>query len=252
MHRAIVCAWLLCPTLLAQNQKPAPAPALLEKLYRLVWPVGRFNGDLVRTVSKNTQKGGSNPDAPRLYLVNARTGIAAEWKTGLGAIEPVVCAADHTLFYRRGQKLAAQALRIESTDRIESSGGAVELNGPPIGNLVACTADGTASFLWVQADDGGLRRMVRKGTAIVPVGSVDDAEFAAVPPRALADYLRIIPSMRPDGFTAAVINNVLVGERPGQGKFLIVDSDSLQFSDVPAWVPDTDSLFVTGMKGGPQ
>ena len=186
-----------------------------------------------------------------VFATKVRTGvgIAAEWKTGLGAIEPVVCVADHTLFYRLGHKLAAQALRIESTDRIESSGGSVELDGPPIGNLVACTADGTASFLWVQADDGGLLRMVRKGTAIVPAESPDDAAFAAVPARVLADYLRAIGSMQPDGFTAAVINNALVGEKPGQERFLIVDSDSLQFSGVPAWVADTDSLFVTGVKG---
>jgi hypothetical protein len=261
MCRTSVCVSLLCATLIAQhqpatnrpaqNQKSAPALSLLDKLYRLVWPAGRFQGDLVRTVAKNTEKGTTAPDNPQLYLVDAGKFTAAIWKAGAGASEPVVCAADRTLFYRRMGRIVAEPLRIDR-GRIEPSGPAVELSAVA-GSLVACTAAADASVLWLLSPEGGLVRLLRHGAALVPAGQVgDDAEFGSVPPRTLADSLRVMRALRPDGFTAAVINQTLVGQKPGKDPFLIVDSDSLQFSGSPAWVPDTDSLFVTGTKEGPQ
>lgn len=254
MRLRILCASLLCAGLYGQNQRTAPPPSVLEKLYRLVWPAGRFDGDLVRTVSKNTQKGASNPDCPPLYLVHTNGGAVTEWKSAAGAIEVVVCAGDETLYYRRGRKVMAEALRVHGASVVESAGEAVELSTPVISSLVACTAEDGKSLLWTQSANGNLLRMTRKGASLIQAPSIADAEFSAIPGRELADYLRIIRCMRPDGFTATVLNDALVGEKSGQDRFLIVDSNAVQFSGIPAWIAGTDAVFVVGARAaaGPQ
>ena len=250
MHAPRICIVLLwCATAAALAQGRAPDRTLLERLYSLVWPAGRFNGDLVRAVERNTQKGASDTVAPSLYLVNASSRTVDEWPMSSGAGEPVVCQMDRGLVFRLGTRIVAEPLTI-ANGRVSSGGARVTLAAPSARRVLACASRAATSIIWIQADDGGVTPFVRRGTELVR--DTTDVGLGKVPSEQLADFLRVMGSLRPDGSSAAVLNRSLVrlGEGVDGPRSLIVDAPSLRFSGVPSWVPATDSLFVVAGKEG--
>src|SRR5437879_2656686 len=65
-------------------RKSIPEP-LVEQIYRLIWPMGKFDGDLAKAVTKSTQRGGV-PQIVRLYLVrtDASDTRVSEWRSARG------------------------------------------------------------------------------------------------------------------------------------------------------------------------
>lgn len=125
------------------SMTPAAAPndkaaeGLLDRLYHLVWPAGRFAGDIDKLVQRTTQKGNAVPDLPRLYLVNTKEQTATEWKSARGAVEPAYCAQEQLLFYRRGNRLVKEKLRVVGTSAEPTSKPAL-VDAVEIGHLHAC------------------------------------------------------------------------------------------------------------------
>jgi hypothetical protein len=222
---------------------------LLDRLYQLVWPAGRFKGDLVRTIERNTQKSIASPGNPRLYLVGIENHLAREWPSSAGATEPVVCPSDRTLVYRRGATLVVEPIRVSAAGEVSSGGTPAPLTSPSVTSLVACTTDNAKAVLWIQTPDGEVVSFGRRGSVLER--RAIDPKLAAVPAQQLADDLRVMRSLRPDGVTVAVLNRSLVGEAPARKRWRVVDSDALTFFGVPSLVPGTDSVFVVADRKEP-
>jgi hypothetical protein len=230
----------------AAAQGGGQSPSLLNALYRLVWPDGRFDGDLVSVVSRSTQKGTSSHGAAQLYMVDAGTSTATGWPSTDSAVDPVFCPLDRTLYYRRGNAIFVEALEVAGAG-VKRSGGAIGLSAPPVRSLVACTALHGRSVLWIRTVDGRLLRVSRRGAALEKSGD-DIPELAGVAQDTLAEGLRVLRAIRPDGFAVSVLNGALVADRPRGKRYLLVESSSIEFFGIPAWVQGTDVLFVTGAR----
>jgi len=230
----------------AAAQDGGQSRSLLDVLYRLVWPDGRFNGDLVAVVSRNTQKGTSSHSAAQLYMVDAGTGTATAWPSTDSAAGPVFCPLDRTLYYRRGNAIFAETLELAGA-RVKRSGGAIGVSGPPAHSLVACAALHGRSVLWIQTVDGRLLRLSRQDATLEERGD-DSPEFAGLAQDALAERLRVLRAIRPDGFAVSVLNGALVADRPRRERYMLVESSTIEFFGIPAWVQGTDVLFVTGTR----
>jgi hypothetical protein len=230
----------------AAAQGGGQSPSLLDALYRLVWPDGRFNGDLGRVVSESTQKGTSSHSAAQLYMVDAGTGTATAWLSTDSAADPVFCPLDRTLYYRRGNAIVAETLEVAGAG-VKPSGGPIGLSAPPARSLVACAALHGRSVLWIRTVDGRLLRVSRRGATLEERGD-DSPELAGVAQDTLAERLRVLRAIRPDGFAVSVLNGALVADRPRRERYLLVRSSSIEFFGIPAWVQGTDVLFVTGAR----
>jgi hypothetical protein len=252
MRVLIALLTLLLFTLDGAAQDNGQSRSLLDALYRLVWPAGRFEGDLPTVVSRSTQKGTSAQDSTALFVVNARTGVVTEWPSTERAADPVFCPSDNTLYYRRGDKIVAEILDVAGPNNKATSHDKAYLKAPATKNLVACTTIGGRAVLWIQVTDDNFLRMVRQGTSLVPAPPNSDGVRADIAPSVLAEQLRVLRALRPDGLSVAVLNGTLVAERPGKDRFLLVDADSIEFSGIPTWLQGTDLLFVSGAKGVPQ
>jgi hypothetical protein len=244
---ALTASLLLSIFAAAEERAQSQSRSLLDALYSLVWPDGRFNGDLLNVVSKSTQKGTSSHGGARLYLVDAGTGTATAWPSTDSAADPVFCPSDRTLYYRRGDAIAADALEVADTG-VKRSGGAIRLSGPPLRSLVACAALHGRSVLWIQTVEGHLVRVSRRGATLVDERGDDSPDLAGVAQETLAERLRVLRAIRPDGFAVSVLNGALVADRPGRERYLLVKSSSIEFFGIPTWVQGTDVLFVTGAR----
>jgi hypothetical protein len=245
--RTLALAASLLLSISAAAQEGAQSRSLLDALYSLVWPDGRFNGDLVSVVSRSTQKGSSSHGGAQLYMVDAGTGTATAWLSTDSAADPVFCPSDRTLYYRRGDVIAGEALEVAGTG-VKRSGGAIRLSGPPARSLVACAALHGRSVLWIQTVDGRLVRVSRQGATLLEERGDDIPGLAGVGQDPLAERLRVFRAIRPDGFAVSVLNGALVADRPGRERYLLVQSSSIEFFGIPTWVQGTDVLFVSGAR----
>jgi hypothetical protein len=218
------------------------SPSLLEKLYQLIWPAGRFNGNLVQAVSDASQKSSPPIHSSLLFLVEA-SGTPVAWPGSHGAQDPVVCARDRALYYRRGSSVVHEPLTIRG-GQIRSGGPPAVIAAIPVRTLLACTQSSETPVLWVQTlkGDGALTRLRPQGQTASEDQSPIDPELAAARPVEVANYLRILHTMRPDGLTAQVTNGALFGIEAGRD-YLMVEGGA-RFTGFPSWVPETTSLFV--------
>lgn len=230
----------------AAQAQPSPAAApstLLDRLYRIIWPAGRFEGDLAALVAQHTQKAGGVPELPRLYLVDVQSRTATEWRSARGALDPVYCAAQGLLLYRRGAAVVAESVRT-LPDALEASSPPRLLAGVDVRHLYACVSGERAEPVAVAADTQGVVRGLRVDDQ---PGWVDlTGDLAGATDADALDKLQILRGVRPDGFAVSVSNHRLVGERKEAPERFVVVASDLAFFGYPAWAGATRFLFVNG------
>jgi hypothetical protein len=243
------------------QQAPAPATAptpgksaapnppayktVLDRLYRLVWPLGETKVDIPAAVTSGTEKSAPTGGVAHLYLVNTSTRTVREWPSAAGASQPVVCPDAKTLFYRRSGGLVKETFRLAKHD-VSAAGQVKKFAGVIATRLYACTDDQKGGLaLWAEDDGGSLRILRIRDDSAAWEDLPGDNVFAPLEPKELADDLQRMRSIRPDGFIVWIQNHQLVGRKePQQEASLIVDSD-LSFSGSPSWIGKSDFLFVT-------
>ena len=214
MTRALAAMVCLGLSVSAAGQDAGQSRTLLDTLYSLIWPDGRFKGDLVSVES---------------------------------VADPVFCPSERTLYYRRGNTVVAETLEIDGAVP-KRSAGPIGLTGLSAGSLVACVTLHGRAILWIQTVDGRLVRMSRQGAALVEERDDGDPKLAGIEPSALAEQLRSLRAIQPDGLSVSVLNGALVADEPGKDRRLLVEAPSIEFLGVPTWVQGTNLLFVTGAR----
>jgi hypothetical protein len=236
--------------LFPQQQNPAPKPAptqesLLERIYRLVWPLGRYKGRLSDAVARNTEKAGNSAEVP-LYLVNTErpeARAATAWTSALTGREPVVCPGAGTLLYRRGNAVYREAIRVRS-DGVSSTGAPVEMAGVRAGHLWACTqtADGKLT-LWIETMAGELRLARWSGSTASVSEPAEEDGLQLMDPDEFAARLRDFHAIRPDGLAVFVVGGQLIVQRPDGPRVRLL-ADEYEFSGTPVWVAESPFVFV--------
>jgi hypothetical protein len=227
----------------AASSQPA-YKAVLDRLYRLVWPLGETTVDIPAAVTSGTEKSAPAGGVAHLYLVNASAKTVKEWPSAAGASQPVVCPDAKTLFYRRSSGLVKETIRLAQHD--VSAGQVKKFTGVIATRLYACTDDQKGGLaLWAEDDAGSLRILRIREDSAAWEDLPRDNGFSALEPNELADDLQRMRSIRPDGFIVWIQNHQLLGRKGLQHEAsLIVDSD-LSFSGSPSWIGKSDFLFVT-------
>lgn len=225
-------------------QNPSAYKAALDRLYRLIWPLGQSKVDLPSAVSAGTEKSAPVGGVARLYLVNVDTRMMREWSTAAGASQPVVCPGEKALFYRRGKGLFKETIRLTKRD-VSSVVPPMKVADVAIARVYACTQDQKGGFaLWAENETGTVRVLRVSEDSVAWEDLPRDSAFASIGPDVLAEGLERIRSIRPDGFVAWIQNHQLLGRKGANGEpSLLVDSD-LSFSGSPNWIGDTEFLFV--------
>jgi hypothetical protein len=227
------------------SANPSAYKAALDRLYRLIWPLGRSKVDLLSAVSSSTEKSAPGGGVAHLYVVNAATKTMREWSSAAGASQPVVCPDAKALFYRRGSGLVKETIRLTEGD-VSAVDQPKKFAGVTVARLYACTEDQKGGVaLWAE-DDGGTIRILRvREDSVAWEDLPRDNVLSPIEAEELADNLQQMRSIRPDGFIVWIKNHQLLG-RKGQEQeaALLVDSD-LSFSGSPSWIGESEFLFVT-------
>lgn len=218
----------------------------LERLYRLIWPLGQTPVDIAGAVSASTEKAGPASGVPQLFLVNTAAGSLKPWPDGFGVSQFSVCPDAITLVYLRGDDLYREAIQVSRED-VSAAAPTQKIPGIHLAHLFACIEDergGTG--LWAENDAGKIKLVrLRNGSGLWEDLQYDSV-LASFDPAMLAHDLAKLHSIRPDGFVALIRNHRLWGQRDfSQEPSLLVDSD-LPFSQEPNWVGNTPFLFVIG------
>jgi hypothetical protein len=220
----------------------------VQKLFKLLWPIGRYEGDLSTTVTRNTEKG-SPGGFRRLYAVDTSSGRWSELRSARGAADAVVCPDGEQLFYRRETELVREILAI-SGNVLKTRGEPGILNGVEATRLFACVVDASNQLsLWAETtDQPPVVRVLRPGpdawswTDVPPELGAADAKAR----KKLAETLALLRSVRPDATRAFVRDwRLLQQTKAGKPTFL-VDTEGPQFRGVPLWVGTTTWLVVAG------
>jgi hypothetical protein len=244
----IVALFLLFPQQTASPPNPSPPPKAAEswvdRLYRRIWPVGKFKGNLTEVIARNTEKGGTFQGIPLLYLVNLQTGEAVEWLSARGGLEPVVCPGGERLLYRRGAVLFAETLRMHES-RVISAAAAQKLEGATVRHLYACSLnDQNQTVLWVESADGSQQLLRLTRTSLERSDFPDDKEIRDQQPAEFGQVLREIHGLRPDGEQVFVINENLILQRASSDTWQRATAVAKHFFGDPVWVGDSDFVFV--------
>lgn len=249
------------PQSVTQNQRPAPrTPAWYERAYRyiytLVWPAGRYKGNLSEKNRRNVEKAGSQSVMPRLFLVNVESKTVREWTSAEGVTDFAVDPEGTTLFYLRGREIHQEAIAVQA-DEVAAGGAAKKIPGVEAFRLYACTRDeGGQLLLWVETTDRLVRPLRLADGAASWVNLPQGEEVAGLDPRVLVDSLRRMRSLRSDGLQAWVRDHKLVGKKDADPRpLLLVRGDGQkappEFFGIPAWVKDDSKfLFVNGLLEG--
>jgi len=235
------------------NPQPQPAtasstqnaPGWFERLYRLIWPAGRYNGNPGEAASRSTEKSNDVNGISRLYVVDAESGAYEEWRPARGSMDFAISPDGTQLFFRRGKALFRQTIVVSATSTTAASQPA-QLPNIEIGRLYACTRsiDGQIE-LWV-ADLRGVIRLIRLSAAAAP------SWFDYSPPEGVsessaktAEELQLLRSLRPDGFQLWIRDSRLVGKRnETSDEFIIVKGGNRpRFYGAPLWINESSNFF---------
>lgn len=231
------------------NPPPSSKEGVLKKLYHLVWPVGQYKGSLADDANAATQKAGVSTGLTLLYIVNTREGTAQEWPSALGGREPVVCAGENLLFYRRGNVVYRESFKLQSAG-VSSSSPPVEIAGVSARRLWACTQEAQGQpALWIETMNGELRLVRWDGSAASLSELPADATLKSINSDELGELLREFQSMRPDGFDVFVVGAQLVGQKSGGPRTRLVGGEYAFVGD-PVWVGESEFVFVNALVGG--
>jgi hypothetical protein len=238
-----------------QQPQDRPKPTIWEKtrkalsgIYSILWNNERYKGNLAQDANKNTEKGGNPGGNARLYLIDAEGRGRTEWITARGATEPTVSPDGKYLFYRRGNHIFQEVLKLE-TKAVVSVGDPKMLEGVEVKHLYACTFDRQRlPKLWVEDTQGKFRlvhfEMRKPLWANIPNGN-------GLRPDEIKSFMEEVQkmrSLRPDGFQATVRDYRLVGSKPNSDSLIPLDESSLRFFGNPAWVRSNSAfLFVNAI-----
>lgn len=221
------------------------APGWFERLYRVIWPAGRYNGNQAKAASQVTEKSKDVNGIPRLYLVDVESGVFEEWRWARGSVDFAISPDGTQLFFRRGRALFQQSIRVSATGTNADSQPA-RLSNIEITRLYACTrsADGPIE-LWV-TDVRGVIRLIRLNAA----GAASWADYSpyegvSQSSEEIVENLQLLRSLRPDGFRLWVRNNKLVGQRnETSDEFIIVKGTNRpRFYGAPMWINEASKFF---------
>ncbi|HKQ73256.1 MAG TPA: hypothetical protein VJ810_05975 [Blastocatellia bacterium] len=233
----------------AATPTPAP-PGLLQWLYNMVWPAGRFQGDLAKTVPETTEKTGKPDGISQVWLVNVEKGALTAWPNTRGAIEPAISADGKYLFYRRGEAIWSEPIQA-TAQNVVSGAASKAVAGVKITHLYGCTQDEAGRFaLWVEATEG--LRLVRfdpKTKTASLAALPNDGEWALADGRQLAEQLQSLRALRPDGFQVWVRNYRLIGRKDEKSDLNWIVKAKQRFFGSAAWVGEQiPFLFITGVE----
>ena len=254
---------LLFLSLLATGPAPQPVTPpqaveqsfsrrILDALYSLIWPMGKFDSDLETTLGRVSQKSGDAPDVMNLYLVRAVDGTATEWRSARGGQDPVFCADEGALFYRRGSELWRETLKV-TAQTAEPAGPPARIAGVRVKHLYACVRvpDAAGAALWADDEHGKLRWLVPANTrATSSAWRALPPDFAVSRAEDLVASIMVLRSMRPGGLAAFVSDGRLVGQRAGSPERSLLSQSPVQFFGYPMWLGDRDLLIINGAEGG--
>jgi hypothetical protein len=214
----------------------------MEKLYALIWPMGRFQGNLAEAVARTTEKGAGDAGPTALFLVNAAKRHARAWEDGANAVEPIVSPDGGRLFFRRGRTIWQQGLEV-GKDGPRSLGKPEALGGIEVRRLYACMAVNGAGYLWAETKEGQIRQVRWDRQPADWADLPADDRFTQTGPRPTAEMLQRLRSLRPDGLQAWVRDHKLVGQRGDRDP--IENLAPISATGVPAWIGNSEWLLVT-------
>lgn len=237
------------------RQPPRRDPALFERayrtLYRLVWPNGRYRGNLAEKVRPATvEQAGEVEAVPKVYQVNARTGAFEEWPTASGVGDFVVSPDGTKLFYRRERSLYVEDIALRE-QRVMATSSPRQIAGVEVLRLYACTQRDGALDLWAESPQRTVRVLRLAGARATWSDAPPEVAAASPDPQEVAKYLKNLRSLRSDGLRVWVRNNRLIGKKDSdERESLLIGSgqgERPNFFGTPAWVTDdSDLLFVSG------
>ncbi len=250
--------WVVATALLMSLLAGAPAPSyaeadesLLQRLFRLLRPSGKYKGRLSDVLAKATQRSGGIADTlPRVLLVNRRSGETVEWVRGRGTVEPVVCPDGRTLVVRRGSRIERTEITI-TNGRALVPGAATPLPDIMVRQIFGCTpvagGDARSWDLWVENIAGEfLTVRLTKGTS--SLGVLPEA-FRSDPPRDTGLALRRLQGIRADGLTAMVRDAKLVVEfYKDTGSSSTPLPVQMPVTGDPVWLGESNWIVVTGLQ----
>lgn len=223
---------------------------LLQRLFRLLRPSGKYEGRLSDALARATQRSGIADTLPRVLLVERRTGETIEWVQGRGTVEPVVCPDGRTLVVRRGTRIERTEVKI-ADGRVLAPAAASAVPGTTVRQIFGCmpiAGNGAGSWeLWVETAAGEFLT-VRLTRSAASLGAPPDASWDD-PFRETGLALRRLQSIRADGLSATVRDARLVVERyDGTGSGSVSLPVPMPVTGNPAWFGDTDWIVVTGLQ----
>ncbi len=225
----------------AENRTDGEAASFLERLYALIWPGGRFQGDLDQIVSRSTQKSNVPIGLGRMYLVHYREGVIAEIEEARGGLEPAFCARQGLLLLRRRDHLERLRLDVSAPGGAVAAGPSRPIEGVEVSRLYACTNEPEhGAVAWVDDSAGRTRRLAVEGEARW-LGEVEGPGDAAR--RRAVHAARVLQGVRPDGVAVRVSDRRLVGSRSRDERWLIASSP-FSFFGFPVWLGSSDLLVV--------
>jgi hypothetical protein len=221
---------------------------LLQRLFRLVRPSGKYDGRLSDVLAKATQRSGIANTLPRVLLVHGDTGESVEWIRGRGAVEPVVCPDGRTLVLRRGTRVERTEVTI-TNGQLVLPAAASAVSDVAVRQIFGCTPapgeKGNSWQLWVENAAGQFQTLRFSGDTS-SVGTLPDA-FRSDSPGDTCLALRKLQGVRSDGVSAMVRDGRLVLEPPN-GSRTVALPVRMPVTGTPAWLGDTGWLVVIGLQ----
>jgi hypothetical protein len=219
---------------------------ILEKLHQLVWPLGRFQGNLSAAVAKATERGGDG-GLPRLYLVDVETGRVIEWRHARGGSSPAVCMESGRVYFLRGSAVHWTILKVQRGVVWEPPAPS-RLEGTEARQLFACVrAPAGELVIWVRKKDGDIAALRVDTNSAAPIPDAEMSGMSGADLEVFADRVALMQSIRPDGAHAYLKDAALAVERPGVSALKVIRQPDVRFTGVPAWIGDSGMIVVGGM-----
>lgn len=223
--------------------------SLLQRMFHLIRPTGKYEGRISDVVVKATQKSGTMGMLPRVLLVNHANGETIEWVRGRGSVDPVVCPDGRTLMVRRGTRIERTELTFTG-GRLTEPGEGLPVTQAAIRQLYGCTEsiDGGGSWdVWIENVEGEFMtiHLEKDRLSLSPLPE----KFQSDSPGDSSLALRRLQGIRSDGLTVMVLGGKLTVEQQVDNHLIVSPMPlNMPVTGAPVWLGDTDWIVVTGLK----
>jgi len=225
----------------AQPAKPVQL-TIFDRLYKLIWPLGRFEGDLARTVAKATERSTAT-GIPELFIVDTVSGrVVLEWPKSSGATQATFCPENRLIFYKRGPDVFSQGVELDGI-MPKPAGTPQLIEKLQADRLYVCTGNGENLDLWVTSGDEVQVARVNPRTMSWEYGAVEITD-PSMDRWQMAELLQRMRTLRPDGTRIFARDNKLLRAKGDQEEPQRVLESPLRFYGVPAWIPDSELVLV--------